>query len=1091
MIEGHSRPSRRWPWLVLAALLVLLMMAVAFTTVTQAISQANLISGRVTDPDGGLPPAGTTVRLVSPPDAVHGSAAVDASGNFALGPVPNGNYVLQAAPPPGSGLTPSLPRPVLMIGSAIDVGVLPLTFPSITGTVFAPAGTTPVSATVHVEIHGHRIQSAFAPGGSFLLGGLPPGTYSLQAHRVTDDPYWNSQPKSVTVTAGIVHQVDLVLRPANVAGIVTDASGAPIAGASAHVMGISAYVHRSDASSRSGYFAIGDLIDDKYLLVAQPPPQSSGLSISSVLTFTVPPAFNDMGSIALRGAPKEVSGKVESNSRVPVENALVVAHRLGNPAQDQALTDANGHYLLKLSGGVWSLTVRNTPSSNPSAWLYPHPPQLVHFDPDYRPESKTIDFTVLTADAHVTGLVKMPDGITAPTFSVTVGLRNSEGIGRHELLSPGESAFDLQVPHGNYILSLHPHDPSFAAPAPLRVYAPVSGTIDVGILTLLDRDATIGGAVLDEEGHGVGGIPVIGWSRDHIGAQTHTSPDGSYVLSVIAGDWLIEPQVPPDIPYIYAGGPASVTIGSMEHVSGIDFTLTGASNVVNGQLVDGAGNPVRAAGWAAAADDNGRVNGAPIQGGSFAIYLPDGSYQVGVHLLPGSGWLAGAPQPVAVSGGETLTLAVPLMAQDATIMAALWDPRQEVVPIGVNGHVAGHNPFASVNSAIDPSNGTAKLGVSAGLWHVDYGVDSASGYVPLDHHKVIPLQSGQTLGVALPVAEKDGFIQGVVFKPDGQPLPGAVVAADGLGPGIGQITLRTHADLNGLFRLAVPHGVYVLRAAQVRDSGWLNPIVVPVTVPAGGSVTGVRLHFRASDVTLSGVTNIAGNPPVDGRVHIWAYNADGASAHTVVPLGDRYQLGLLSNSRWLVGAALETGDSFYVMRTTVHMGTSDVVEDLVLHGPFAKPGPVVTTFDAAEPHRVALADGTELFIPAGAMPVSGTVTLHITPIATLPHQHHARLYKYGYAFIATDDSGTPITSNFNQNVIIRFSYDESELRRLGLHEAHLKPAYYSTSSESWTVPESYVVDTGHDLVTMQIDHFTDFSLLNSATSQVYLPALFR
>lgn len=80
--------------------------------------------------------------------------------------------------------------------------------------------------------------------------------------------------------------------------------------------------------------------------------------------------------------------------------------------------------------------------------------------------------------------------------------------------------------------------------------------------------------------------------------------------------------------------------------------------------------------------------------------------------------------------------------------------------------------------------------------------------------------------------------------------------------------------------------------------------------------------------------------------------------------------------------------------------------------------------------------------------MTGQVTLHITPIATFPHQHHARLYKYGYAFVATDETGTPITSSFNQNVTIRFSYDEASLDALGLLEQVLKPAYYSTSTQS-------------------------------------------
>ncbi|MFQ5398925.1 MAG: hypothetical protein ACE5E7_04925 [Anaerolineae bacterium] len=1090
ILRSQRTPSHRWLWLGLAFALAALLTGVAFTSATQAQTgaAANIISGTVTDPSGGLPPAGTIVHMVTPDGDSFGNAAVDGSGAFSLGPVPHGNYILQARPPAGSGFTPSLPVSLRMMGHPVNVGVLALTNPSVTGTVFAPDRVTPTTAVVHVYRAGHQVQSSVALSGTIQIGGLLTGTYSLQATPATNDPYWNSPRQLITITAGLTQTVDLTLSPANVFGTVTDPNGVPVAGATAHVLGRTHLVHHKDKSSAAGYFAIGDLPDDEYLLVVDPPWNAPGLMASRVFTFSVPPALNDMGAIQLRSAPKIVHGRVDTNTGVPVGNALVVANRLDHPGRQETLTAADGAYSLHLSGGLWSLTVRPTDSSTPSAWLYPNPPQLVHFDQDLTIETKTVNFQVLTADSTVIGTVKLPDGVTTPAFTVTVSLRTNEGIGRSTLIDPTDGSFSIQVPHGNYVLHIKPDDPGYAGPPPQRVHAPISDTLDLGVLTLLERDAVISGSVLDSEGNGVEGVRVVGWTHDHMGAQTRTSPDGSYVLAVTAGEWNVKPQVPPGMPYIFTGDALSVTVASMDVITGMDFILTDANNVVVGQLVDNAGNPISAQGWAAAADNNRPVNGAPIESGSFAIYLPDGSYQVKVHLAPGSEWLAGGPQPVAVAGGETITLNVPLLPQDANFMGALWDPRQEIVPTGVQGEVMADNPFAWVGDDINPANGTYQLGVSAGLWNLSYSVDPASGYVALDHHKIIPIQSGQTLGVPLPVVQRDGLIEGVVLGPLGQPLTGTVVVADGLGGQVGQVTLRTHTNEFGVFRLRVPHGTYVLHAGNGRD-GWLNPVEKSVRVPRGGIVSGVILQFRVPDVILSGTTSIEGNPPVNGRVHIWAYSDDGGATHTSALLGEPYQLGLLSNTRWHIGAFLETGSSYYGMRTAVFMGTSDQTLDLVLKGPFSKPGPVVVTFDSAEPQQLELADGTQIFIPAGAMPVSGNVTLHITPIATLPHQHHARLYKYGYAFVATDETGAPITSNFNQNVIIRFRYDDAELVNLGLSEAHLKPAYFSTSTQQWTIPDSYVVDTGNNLVTMQIDHFTDFSLVGGTTYELFLPVL--
>ena len=125
------------------------------------------------------------------------------------------------------------------------------------------------------------------------------------------------------------------------------------------------------------------------------------------------------------------------------------------------------------------------------------------------------------------------------------------------------------------------------------------------------------------------------------------------------------------------------------------------------------------------------------------------------------------------------------------------------------------------------------------------------------------------------------------------------------------------------------------------------------------------------------------------------------------------------------------------------------------------------------------------------MPVSGTVTLQVTPIATFPHQRHANIYRYGYAFTASDGNGQPIEQRFNQDVLITFAYDQATLVQMGISEAWLKPAYFATTADSWTFPESYIVDTVNNVVAMQIDHFTDFALTGSAGYRLFLPIVLR
>ena len=254
------------------------------------------------------------------------------------------------------------------------------------------------------------------------------------------------------------------------------------------------------------------------------------------------------------------------------------------------------------------------------------------------------------------------------------------------------------------------------------------------------------------------------------------------------------------------------------------------------------------------------------------------------------------------------------------------------------------------------------------------------------------------------------------------------------------------------------------------------------------------LQFRWPDAVISGTVSITPTAGTTGTAFIWGWAEDDAFVHTRVPVTDSlgsYSLDVISNTTWHLGAVYETESQYWLAREEVVLGVGDATQYLVLTGPYPKPAPVAVTFDASEPQRILLADGTHIYIPAGAMPVEGLVTLRVVPIATLPHQRHANVYRYGYAFTAVDEEGQPITDHFNQEVVIGFAYDERELWAAGISEHFLKPAYFSTTTNEWTFPESYVVDTEGDRVVMQIDHFTDFALTSEPGFRVFLPMVLR
>jgi hypothetical protein len=1078
-------------------LAVALVMLLAAASTAQA--QGGMVTGTVTSPGGYPLLEGTRVKVFSPEGwGLLGQANVDVNtGDFSLGPVPNGLYVLKAVPPTGSPYTQSEPVPVSVFNAPVDVGTVALTEPEIFGTVTAPDGITPAPAEVKVTTGGGTlVQWLQAPGGQFLVGGLPAGSYGLRASPVTDNPYWHSPLASVTVN-GTTQTITLTMTAADLYGTVEDPLGNPVKNATVHATQIDGgYLRRHDLTSESGHYAIGGLVTGTYLLVADPPWYEGALLPSERLTVTLPGATPPY-TRTLRAPPKVVTGTVETNTGAPVLNAQVVAHRLDKGGRAAALSSAGGSYQLRLSDGLWALTVKAISTTAPCEWVYPTPPQLVHFQHNVKPEHKQMDFIVLTADAHVTGAVALPGGGTALLpFTVTVSLHNDEGIGARTVVSPN-GEFDVAVPNGGYKVWVTPEDPGYMGPVVEPIQVPPNGTYDLGTLSLLEKDALITGTVTDEGGTGVHGISVSAWRPGAPGGvRAVTGSDGQYALSVVAGRWRVQPSPGPEQPYIYTGPGARVTVSSTEIISDVSFSLVSANATIEGFLVNEAGEPVTdAEGWAGATHVVSPTlhNGAPIQAGAFEIHVPQGVYRVAAHLPAGSRYMSAGERPVTVSAGGTASVTLTVKQKDARMVGALWDPRDQQVVSGVNASVAAWASGNWAGTAVDPGNGTFTMTVAAGLWHLGYRVDPQSDYVGLLHHKNVPVASGQTVPMPLPVAERDGLITGTVLGSGGAPLAGAQVIAEGIGPVVGKLWLSTRSGEDGHFRLRVPHGDYRLGAtAGVTES--IKPAMRRVSAPVDGISGGHVLQFRQPDAVISGTVSIGGTSDVTDTVLIWGWSEDDAFVMARVPVTNSvgsYSLDVISNTTWHLGAVYETPSQYWVTREEVVLGAGGATQDLVLTGPHPKPAPVAVTFDASRPQRILLADGTHIYIPAGAMPVEGLVTLHIVPIATLPHQRHANVYRYGYAFTAVDEEGQPITEHFNQEVIIGFAYDDRELWQQGIAERFLKPAYFSTTTNQWTFPESYVVDTETDRVMMQIDHFTDFALVGEPGFWTFLPLVLK
>ena len=155
-----------------------------------------------------------------------------------------------------------------------------------------------------------------------------------------------------------------------------------------------------------------------------------------------------------------------------------------------------------------------------------------------------------------------------------------------------------------------------------------------------------------------------------------------------------------------------------------------------------------------------------------------------------------------------------------------------------------------------------------------------------------------------------------------------------------------------------------------------------------------------------------------------AWSADDGYSTARASNGGTYTLPVIAGMTWNVRAVAETRNSYWITRTAVMESAPGVtVQNLVLSGPKLKPAPVSVMFDASQDELVELADGTRIFIPGGALPATGMVSLHITPLAAVPSHRLGEVFGLGYEFEAFTGNGQPITHDFNQDVAISFRYD--------------------------------------------------------------------
>jgi hypothetical protein len=366
--------------------------------------------------------------------------------------------------------------------------------------------------------------------------------------------------------------------------------------------------------------------------------------------------------------------------------------------------------------------------------------------------------------------------------------------------------------------------------------------------------------------------------------------------------------------------------------------------------------------------------------------------------------------------------------------------------------------------------------------------------------------------IDLPVWPIASSISGQVQEPDGTPLLGAFVYAEGESPYVGYFEAHAESDELGHYELLVPEGGYVVGAALPGDElearGWLNPRPVDVPwVSTASPATGQDLRFRELDGRIQGTVTFASglDVTVTHPAYVWAWADTGEWAETEAMTGTRdtftYTLPVVTGTIWHVGAVYEDPENglFYESAEEVVdlRAVAQATQDLELGGPWSLPQPIIVSFDGTQMQTIQLltspGSSLELRIPAGALVDSGTVTLFIFPTRELRPEPGKEIVGVGYEMWAVDQNGQEITQ-FRQNVQMIFPYpSDAVLEAEGISEHLLVPVYYSTLVGHWILAEGYVVDTERNEITLWIGHFTKFAALSTEAKEVkiYLPLVLK
>ncbi|HEU5152528.1 MAG TPA: carboxypeptidase regulatory-like domain-containing protein [Iamia sp.] len=333
------------------------------------------MAGTVTD-EGGAPLVGVEVRAYNTSGATAKATTTSVGGGYVLDGLAPGTYRLRFA---RAGVVTEFFSDAVSLATATPITLTPGVTVTADATVSATATVTGAvtedsgAPLVGVEVRAYDASGTTAKatttsaGGGYVLDGLAPGTYRLRFARagvVTEffsDAVSLATATPIVLTAGGTFVADAtVSATASVAGVVTDDSGAPLAGVEVRAYGASGATAKATTTNAAGAYVLDGLAAGTYTLrfaragvVTEY--HSNASAASSATPITLSPG-SELVADATVSLTATVTGAVIDGGGTPLAGVEVRAYSASGVTAKATTTSVGGGYVLDgLAPGTYRL----------------------------------------------------------------------------------------------------------------------------------------------------------------------------------------------------------------------------------------------------------------------------------------------------------------------------------------------------------------------------------------------------------------------------------------------------------------------------------------------------------------------------------------------------------------------------------------------------------------------------------------------------------------------------------------------------------------------------------------------------------------